>query len=113
MRGFIARFILGILAAWVGSALLPGITTDGKATTFMLLALFLALGEIVLQTIEGGARVFLFFLPKSVRIFILRAAVVAIAASLVNGFSFADRQIVGLVGLTIVLSLLYMLPFTS
>lgn len=113
MRRFVVRFLLGTLAAWAGSFLLPGVAADDKPTTFLLFGLFLALGEIALPIVEGAAAVPLFFLPRSFRTIILRAAVVAVAASLVSGFSFPERPVVGLLGMTVLLSLLYMLPFAS
>lgn len=111
MRRFVVRFFLGILAAWAGSFLIPGVSADRNVTTFILMGLFLAIGEVALPILEGGAAVLLFFLPRSARVFFLRAAEVAIAASLVTGFGFSGQPLVGLAGLTVLLSLLYMLPW--
>lgn len=111
MRRFVVRFALGILAAWLGAMLLPGVQTDGAATSFILVGLFLAIGEVVIPVIDGLAAVLLFFLPRTLRGFLLRGAVVAIAASLVTGFGFGNRPLVGLVGLTFLLGVLYVLPF--
>lgn len=111
MRRFVVRFILGVLAGWVGSFLLPGVTADGKTTTLLLLGLFLSIGEIALPIVEGGAAVPLFFLPRSFRVFAVRTIVVAVAASLVSGFSLSEPPLVGLLGMTVLLSLFYMLPF--
>lgn len=91
--------------------LLPGIRTDGAATTYILVGLFLAVGEVVIPVIEGVAAVLLFFLPRTLRVFLLRGAAVAIAASLVTGFGFGNRPLVGLIGLTFLLGVLYVLPF--
>lgn len=103
--------MLATLAAWLGSLLLPGVETDGQATSFFLFGLFVAIGEVVLPVIEGGAALLLFFLPRHVRAFALRLAVVGISAHLVGGFSLSDRPAVPLLGMTLLLSLLYMLPF--
>lgn len=111
LRRFTVRFLLGILAAWLGAMLLPGVRTDGAATTFILVGLFLAVGEVVIPVIESAAAVLLFFLPRTLRMFLLRGANVAVAASLVTGFEFGNRPLVGLVGLTFLLGVLYMFPF--
>lgn len=111
MRRFIVRFLLGILAAWLGAILLPGVRTDGAATTFILVGLFIAVGEVVIPVIEGAAAVLLFFVPRALRVFLLRGALAAIAASLVTGFEFGDRPLLGLVGFTVLLTVLYLLPF--
>jgi hypothetical protein len=111
LRRFTVRFLLGILAAWLGALLLPGVGTDGAATPFILVGLFLAVGGVVIPIIEGAAAVLLFFLPRTLRVFLLRGANVAIAAALVTGFGFGSRPLVGLVGLTFLLGVLYMLPF--
>lgn len=111
MRRFIVRFLLGVAAAWVGSVFLPGVKTDGNITTYILVGLFLAVGEVAIPVIEGAAAVLLFFLPRSLRILLLRGVEVAVVASLVTGFGFPDRSLVGFGGFTLLLTLLYMLPF--
>lgn len=111
MRRFIARFLLGTFAAWFGSAYLPGVAADRAVTTYILVGLFLAIGEIILPLVEAATAVVSFFLPRSVRIFLLRAAEVAVTARLVSGFGFTDPQrALGVVGFTILLSLLFLLP---
>lgn len=112
MRTFVVRFLLGIAAAWIGSSLIPGIAADGALTTFILMGLFLAVGEMIIPLIESGAGVLLFFIPRSARLFLLRAGEVAVAASLVSGFGFVS-PLIGIVGFTILLSLLYLLPLAA
>lgn len=113
MRRFIVRFVLGAAAAWGGSFLLPGVKTDGASTTFLLFGFLIAVGEIALPVIDGFASVILFFLPRSVRSLLLRALVVAIAGALTDGFAFADRPLIGIAGMTILLSVLFMVPFAN
>ncbi len=110
MRRFVVRFVLATLAAWLASFLLPGITTDRAPTSFLLFGLFLAVGEVALPVVEGGAAVLLFFLPRSVRTLALRTGIVAIASALVSGFGFSGQPLIGLIGFAIFLSLVYMLP---
>ncbi len=111
MRRFLVRFVLGAAAAWIGAFLIPGVRTDGAITTLLLFGFLVAVGEVALPIVEGGASVILFFLPRSARNFLLRALVVVIAAALTDGFTFADRPLVGIAGMTVLLSLLYMVPF--
>ena len=110
MRRFFFRFLLGILGVWVASFLVPGVTADRRGITFLLVGLFVAVGEMAVPVVEGGTAVVLFFLPRSVRVFVLRLAAVAIAAQLTDGFGFS-APLPGLFGTTLLLTLLYALPF--
>lgn len=112
MRRFIVRFLLGIAAAWVASFLLPGVTTDRTVISFVLMGLFLGVAEVILPLLDPGAAILLFFIPRSLRIFLLRGAAVAIAAWLTAGFGFTN-SVIGIVGFTILLSLFYLLPFAG
>ena len=111
MRRFLTRFLLGTLVAWSGSFLVPGIETDREVRTFILFGFFLAVGEAALPIVEGGAGVLLFFLPRSARRALLRAGEIVVASGLVTGFWFSS-PIVGILGLTLLFSVLLMLPFT-
>lgn len=112
MRRFLFRFLFGILGVWMASFLVPGVTADRRGITFLLAGLFIAVGEMALPIAEGATAVVLFFLPRSVRVFALRLAIVAIAAQLTNGFGFS-APLPGLAGTTLLLSLLYALPFAQ
>lgn len=110
MRRFIAHFVLGILAVWLGSVFVPNITTDGKVTTFLLMGFLLAVGEVVILVVQSASSVLLFFIPRGLRSVLLRVGTVGIAAALTAGYGFT-ALLPGLVGLTILLSLFYWLPF--
>ncbi|MDP3685539.1 MAG: hypothetical protein Q8R32_01780 [bacterium] len=110
MRKFFFRFIFGILGVWVASFLVPGVTADKRGITFLLAGLFVAVGEMALPVVEGGTAVVLFFLPRTIRVFALRLAIVAIATQLTDGFDFS-APLPGLFGTTLLLTLLYALPF--
>jgi hypothetical protein len=113
IRRFLVRCVLGAAGSWLAATFIPGIMTDGKPLTFLLMGLFLGAGEIVLTVLKHGAAVLLFFLPSAFRATVLRAAIVAIAAGLVTGFGFAPPYVVGIAGMTLLLSLLFLLPFSS
>ncbi len=114
MRRFIVRFILASAGTWLARSLVPaGITDDGLLSTYVLMGLFIAVGEVVLHVTRHGAALVLFFLPRLLRVFLLRMIVVAIAASLVEGFTFTPPLPLGLFGTTLLLSLLFLFPFSS
>ncbi|TSC64325.1 MAG: hypothetical protein G01um1014106_178 [Parcubacteria group bacterium Gr01-1014_106] len=110
MSVFIFRILFGVLGMWLASMLVPGVTTDQRGITFLLAGLFVAVGETALPLIESATAVVLFFLPRTVRMFALRLAIVAIAAQLTDGLGFS-APLPGLLGTTFILSLLYALPF--
>lgn len=112
MKRFFFRFVLSILGVWVASFLVPGVTADKRGITFFLAGLFIAVGEMALPVVEGGTAVVLFFLPRTIRVFALRLAIVAIAAQLTEGFGFS-APLPGLFGTTLLLTLLYALPFAQ
>lgn len=112
MRRFFFRFVFGILGTWVASFLVPGVTADRRGITFLLAGLFVAVGEMALPIVEGGTAVVLFFLPRTLRVFALRLAIVAIAAQLTDGFGFS-APLPGLFGTTVLLTILYALPFAQ
>lgn len=113
MRRFISRFLLGSAGVWLAETFVPNIETDGAISTLLLMGLCIAVGEMALVVLEPGASILLFFLPRMLRSFLLRLAIVAIAAGLITTFTFAPPVAIGLVGTTLLLSLLFLLPFTS
>lgn len=116
MRRFIIRFILAIIGTWLAPIIIPGIISDNDVKTYILMGLFVACGEIILFVLQGGAAIILFFVPRPLRNFILRMAVVAVCAGLVTGLGFSppiSSQLIGLGGATLVYSLLFLLPFSS
>lgn len=110
MWKFVVRLLLGIAGMWIASVLIPGVTADRRGVTFLLAGLFVAVGEMALPVVEGALAVVLFFLPRTIRLFVLRVAIVAIAAQLTDGFGFST-PLPGLLGTTLLLTLLYALPF--
>lgn len=113
MRRFLARFVLATAGTWLAATVIPGVRTDGALLTFILMGLFIATGEIIVQVLQQGAAILLFFLPRSVRMIALRLLIVGIATALVTGFAFESPFGVGLVGTTLLLSLLFLLPLAS
>jgi hypothetical protein len=113
MRHFLARFILAAIGMWLSATLVPGVETDGALPTFLLMGLLIAVGEVALQVIQRGTAILLFFLPQGLRVVLLRVGMVAIAAALVTDFTFTPPILVGLLGTTLLLSLLFLLPFAS
>jgi hypothetical protein len=109
MSRFVAHLLLGALAVWFGSFLLPHVTADGKTTTFLLLGFLLAAGEVVIRVLMSLVAAPLFFLPRAGRVFLLRIASVGVAASLTSGFGFT-ALLPGVISLTILVSLFYWLP---
>ncbi len=115
MRLFIARTILGVLGTWLATIVLP-VRGDSDLRTYLLMGLFLGIGEVILIFVQQIAAIILFFIPRSIRNFLLRACLVLIAAALTSGFGFEpplNNQLIGLGGTTLLLSLLYSLPFSS
>jgi len=116
MKRFFFRFLLGAAGTWVAATLIPGVTSDGDWRTLVLMGIFIAVGEVVLFVIQGGAALILFFIPRPIRIFALRMIMVAIAIGLTSGFDLTPpftSQLIGLSGTTLILSLLFLLPFSS
>jgi len=116
MKRFIFRFLLGALGAWVAAIIIPGVDSDGSFRTYILMGLFIAIGEILLFFFQGGAAIVFFIIPRPLRNFLLRMLIVAIAAELVTGFWFSlpfTSQFTGLAGLSILYSLLFLLPFSA
>jgi len=116
MKRFIFRFLLGALGAWVAAIIIPGVESDGNFRTFILMGLFIAIGEILLFFFQGGAAIIFFIVPRPLRNFLLRMLIVAIAAELVTGFWFIPpltSQLTGLAGLSLFYSLLFLLPFSA
>lgn len=116
MKRFIVRFVLGALGAWVAGIIIPGVMSDGNFRTYILMGLFIAIGEILLFFFQGGAAIIFFIVPRPLRNFLLRMLVVAIAAELVTGFGFSlpfTTQLTGLAGLSLLYSLLFLLPFSA
>lgn len=109
MRRFVAHALLGALAVWFGSFLLPHVTADGKTTTFLLVGFLLAVGEVLIRILQSLTAAPLFFLPRGFRIFLLRLGSIGIAASLTAGFGFT-ALLPGVVSLTVLVSLFYWLP---
>lgn len=109
MSRVILAFLLGSAAAWIGSAFVPGVTADGAVTTYLLVGLLIAAGELFLPFIDGASAIPLFFLPRIIRMFLFRLAEVAIVARLVNGFGFSPpTPFPGLVGLTLLLTVFFL-----
>lgn len=118
IRRFFVRTFLAFIGAWLAATLVPGVQTDGLLPTFLLMGIFIGVGEVALQVLQPGAAVLLFFLPRPVRMFVLRVITVAIATLLVSGFAFTAPVFtatffVGLLGTTLLLSLLFLLPLAS
>lgn len=113
MRRFVARFVLGIAGAWLADLLIPGVTADRAVTTFLLMGFLVGVGEVALPIVDGPIAVVLFFLPRTLRAFLLRAVVVGIAAALTDGYHLGGQLPVSLGGTTLLLSLLYMVPFAN
>lgn len=115
MKRFIFRFLLGVLGAWVAAIIIPGVESDGNFRTYILMGLFIAIGEMLLFFFQGGAAIVFFIIPRPLRNLLLRMLVVAIAAELVTGFGFnlpLTSQLTGLAGLSLLYSLLFLLPFS-
>lgn len=115
MRLFIARTILGGLGIWLATIVLP-VRGDSDLRTYLLMGLFLGLGEVLLLFVQQISAIILFFIPRAIRIFLMRAIVVLVAAALTTGFGFEsplNNQLLGLGGTTLILTLLYSLPFSS
>lgn len=110
MKKVFFRILFGVLGVWLAGMLIPGVTTDQRGITFLLAGIFVAVGEMVLPFVEGATAVVLFFLPRTLRLFALRLAIVATAAQLTDGFGFS-APLPGVFGTTFILSLLYALPF--
>ncbi|MDO8512373.1 MAG: hypothetical protein Q7S57_03810 [bacterium] len=116
MKRFLFRFLLATAGTWVAATLIPGINSDGAWQTYALMGLFVAIGEMVLFIIQGGAALILFFIPRPVRIYGLRIIIVAIAIGLTSGFGLTPpitSQLIGLAGTTLIFSILFLLPFSS
>lgn len=116
MKLFIIRFLLGIAGAWLAATFIPGITYDDLWQSLVLMGFFIAVGEVLLYMAQGGAALILFIIPRTIRIFALRAFIVAIAFGLVSGIDLTppvSTQIIGLLGTTLIYSLLFLLPFSS
>jgi len=116
MKRFIFRFLLGALGAWLAAIIIPGIESDGNFRTYILMGLFIALGEILLFFFQGGAAIIFFIIPRPLRNLLLRMLIVAVAAQLVTGFGFTppfSSQLTGLAGLSFLYSLLFLLPFSA
>lgn len=113
MRRFLARFVLASLGTWIAALVIPGINTDNAVLTFLLMGLLVAVGEVLIDVLRHGIAVLLFFIPGTLRLFLLRAAAVGIATALVTGFSFTSPVLVGLLGTALLLSLLFTLPLAS
>lgn len=116
MKRFLFRFLLGAAGTWVAATLIPGITSDGAWQTYILMGFFVAIGEMILYVIQGGAALILFFIPRPIRIFGLRMLIVAVAIGLTSGFDLTPpmtSQLVGLAGTTLIFSILFLLPFSS
>lgn len=109
LRRFIAHFILGAAAGWVGSVFVPNVQADGAPATFLLLGFLLAVGEVVLRVAQGIAAILLFFLPRGLRFMVLRVVSVGVASALTAGFGF-DAFLPGLLAFTVLVSVLYWLP---
>ena len=116
MKRFLFRFLLAAAGTWVAATLIPGINSDGAWQTYALMGFFVAIGEMVLFIIQGGAALILFFIPRPIRIFGLRMILVAVAIGLTSGFDLTPpmtSQFIGLAGTTLIFSILFLLPFSS
>lgn len=113
VRFFIARAILAAGGGFLAAAVVPAVYTDGQIFTFILFGLFVATGEVIIDTVRAGLAVILFFVPGFIRTFLVRIAVVAIAAGLVTGFEFGSPLVVGLIGTAFLLTLLFYIPLAS
>lgn len=110
MKRFFFRILFGVLGVWLASMLVPGVSADQRGVTFLLAGIFVAVGEMALPFVESATAVVLFFLPRTLRMFALRLAIVATAAQLTDGFGFS-APLPGVFGTTLILTILYALPF--
>lgn len=113
IRYFIVRAILAAIGGFLANAVVPAVATDGDIATFILFGLFMGAGEIIIHILRSGLALLFFIIPGMVRTFLIRIALVAISAGLVTGFAFGSPLVVGLVGTTILLTILFQLPFAS
>jgi hypothetical protein len=116
MKRFLVRFLLGTIGAWIAATVVPGINSDGDWRTYLLMGLFIAVGEMVLYVVQGGAALILFIIPRPIRIFALRMIIVIIAIGLTSGFESTPpiiNQLMGIGGTTLILSILFLLPISS
>jgi len=116
MRRLVVRLLLAIAGSWIAATVVPGVQVDGDYRTYLLMGVFIGLGEMALFILQGGAAIIFFFIPRLPRNFALRMLIVVIAAGLTSGFGFTppfNSQLVGVAGTTLVYSLLFLLPFSS
>lgn len=115
-KRLIVRAILGGIGAYLATIVVPEVTADHQLLTFALMGVFIALGDLVAGIVQAAAGFVLFFIPSSVRTFVLRMVVVGIAAALTTGFSLGAPAVslgISLAGTALLVSLLFLLPFAS